>query len=144
MSEIEKLIEGIALPTIELRAASLFYKFGFDDGDLIRRWVENVYDISGYRIWLSDALLEVARITDALQRRLWSPDWHAALWELVRTRLLPLVPGRFDLQLLLNDCSHDPIRCHGWNGRTYSTGDAAPTELAESASLWTAPRSWKH
>jgi len=128
MDEIQKLTRDIALPPIELWAPSLF-KFGFRDGDLIQYWVNDVYD--NHRIWLWDPLREVAGVTGGLQRRLWSPNWHAALWELARTRLLPLLPGTFDLQLSLNDNSHNPTRIETWNGTEFCTRDDEPAELTD-------------
>lgn len=100
------------LPTLTLHAESLFSKWGFRDGDMIGDWLDEVDD-SGRDI-----------------RRYLDVDYHRVLRHLVRTYLLPLIPGEFTLYDI--ETCHNPIRIDTWRGEQWVdfTTDG-PAELAD-------------
>lgn len=101
------------LPTLTLHAESLFSKWGFCDGDMIGDWLDEVDD-SGRDI-----------------RRHLGIDYHRVLRYLVRTYLLPLIPGDFTLCDI--STAHNPIRVNTWRGEEWDDyADDAPAEVADT------------
>ncbi len=116
------------LPEVTLDATSLFAKHGFRDDDVLWEWIEAVdaadYDIFNYfRNIRGNAGLTAARA------RVWSPDHHATLCDLVREHLFPLIPCEFTTYVT---DSHNPIRIATWRGREFNYfREDVPTEVID-------------
>lgn len=80
---------------LTLHAESLFSKWGFNDGDAVYEW------------WWDEFDDEPPPYSDL----------HRALRDLVRTHLLPLIPGEFTV--IDVETSHNPIRVDSWRGQPW-------------------------
>ncbi|MEU8899645.1 hypothetical protein [Nocardia sp. NPDC048505] len=109
-----------APPDLRLAAQDLFSPFGFEDGELLRHWLTKAAAAGcDVRRWWCNA---------CSAERLWVIDLNEVLCELVRTHLVPQIPGEFTLREI--GTSHNPIRIESWHGRDLSGGKNVPPEAA--------------
>ncbi|WP_040793731.1 hypothetical protein [Nocardia paucivorans] len=106
-----------AEPYLYLWTMDLFSKYGFDDGELIYRWLERAAD-AGHDV-------ESWWCTGCGHER-FDRSIGLVLRDLVHKYFLPEIPGEFTVWEL--DTIHNPIRIDTWRGEKWQgrEGDAPP------------------